>query len=74
MREGNMVPGWARVTAAGLLAAGAVSVLGLVKDTKAELQKDLRDDGLVGEWNYDDIDGAFARAVREKKPVCIVFR
>jgi len=69
-----MLPSWARVAAAGLLAAGAASVLGLVKDTKAELQKDLRDESIVGDWNYDDIDGAFARAVREKKPVCIVFR
>ena len=69
-----MVPAWARLAAAALIAVGAVSALGLVKDTKAELQKDLKDDGLVGDWNYDDIDGAFARAVREKKPVCIVFR
>ena len=69
-----MLPAWTRIAAAGLVAAAAASALGLVKDTKAELQKDLRDDSLVGDWNYDDIDGAFARAVREKKPVCIVFR
>jgi hypothetical protein len=69
-----MMPAWARVAAAGLLAAGAASALGLVKDTKAELQKDLKDDAIVGDWNYDDIDGAFVRAAREKKPVCIVFR
>jgi hypothetical protein len=69
-----MLPAWARVAAAGLVAAAAAPVLGLVKDTKAELQKDLRDDAIVGDWNYDDIDGAFARAAREKKPVCIVFR
>ena len=69
-----MVPARARLAAAFLLAAAAASGLGLLKDTKAELQKDLRDEGIVGDWNYDDIDGAFARAVREKKPVCIVFR
>ena len=65
---------WTRIVAAVLVAAAAASGLGLLKDTKEELRKDLKDDGLVGDWNYDDIDGAFARAVREKKPVCIVFR
>jgi hypothetical protein len=44
------------------------------KADKVELQKDLKDGWIVGNWNYDDIDGAFARAAREKKPVCIVFR
>jgi hypothetical protein len=63
-----------RLAVAGLLAAAAASALGLATDTKAELRKDLKDDFLVGDWNYDDIDGAFARAAREKKPVCIVFR
>lgn len=69
-----MLPSWARVAAAGLVAGAAAAGLGLVKDTKEELRRDLRDDGLVGDWNYDDIDGAFARAAREKKPVCVVFR
>jgi hypothetical protein len=68
-------PAWARVAAGGLLAAAAAAAgLGLAKDTKEELRRDLKDDAVVGDWNYDDIDGAFARAVREKKPVCIVFR
>ena len=69
-----MLPAWTRIAAAVLVAGAAASVLGLVKDVKAELRKDLKDDGLVGDWNYDDIDGAFARAARERKPVCIVFR
>lgn len=69
-----MLPAWARVAAAGIVAAAGASVLGLAKDTKAELQKALKDDAIVGDWNYDDIDGAFLRAARERKPVCIVFR
>ena len=64
-----------RILAAGLLAAGAASLLAPgVKEDKENLQKALRDTSLVGDWTYDDIDGAFARALREKKPVCIVFR
>lgn len=61
-----------RLSAALLFAAG----LGLAggKADKVELQGDLKDKGIKGDWNYDDIDGAFARAVRDKKPVCIVFR
>jgi len=69
-----MVSTGARLVAAAVIAAGAAAGLGLARDTKAELQKDLRDTDIVGEWNYDDIDGAFLRAAREKKPVCIVFR
>ena len=69
-----MAPALLRVAAAALVAAGAVTALGPFKDTKEELRKELRDEGLVGDWNYDDIDGAFLRAAREKKPVCIVFR
>jgi hypothetical protein len=54
----------------------AVAGLGLAggKADKVELQKDLKDGAIKGDWNYDDIDGAFARAAREGKPVCIVFR
>ncbi len=60
---------------AALVVAGAVAVrAGGGKAGKAELKEALRDFALVGDWNYDDIDGAFARAAREKKPVCIVFR
>ncbi len=57
-----------------LLLFGAGVGLAGGKADKIELQKDLKDGSIVGEWNYDDIDGAFARAGREKKPVCIVFR
>jgi len=55
-----------------ILALGVAVAAG--KDTKADLQKDLNDFGIVGDWNYDDIDAAFLRAVRERKPVCVVFR
>jgi len=60
--------------AAAILASGIAGGLALAKETKSDLQKDLRDDQLVGNWIYDDIDAGFAQAVREKKPVCIVFR
>lgn len=56
-----------------LLCTAGMGLAGGTAD-KAALQKDLRDGEIVGDWNYDDIDGAFARAAREKKPVCIVFR
>jgi hypothetical protein len=56
------------------VAGGAAAALAGGKADKAELQKDLKDQGIVGDWNYDDIDGAFARAAREKRPVCVVFR
>lgn len=52
------------------LAAG----LAVAKDSKSELKAALRDDAVVGDWIYDDIDAGFARAAREKKPVCVVFR
>jgi len=60
--------------AAAILASGIAGGLALAKESKSDLQKDLRDDQLVGNWIYDDIDAGFAQAVREKKPVCIVFR
>ncbi len=63
-----------RVSAAAVLALGAVAAVAGGKADKAELQKDLNDLAIVGDWNYDDIDGAFLRAAREKKPVCVVFR
>jgi hypothetical protein len=63
-----------RVSAAAVLAVSAAAALAGGKADKADLKKDLKDDAPVGDWNYDDIDGAFLRAAREKKPVCIVFR
>jgi hypothetical protein len=62
-----------RLSAALLAAVAGIGLAGGKAD-KAELQDDLKDKGIVGDWNYDDIEGAFARAAREKKPVCIVFR
>jgi hypothetical protein len=57
-----------------LLASGIAGGLALARETKSELKADLRDDQVVGNWIYDDIDAGFAQAVREKKPVCVVFR
>jgi hypothetical protein len=59
---------------AGAIGASAGLGPAAAKSTKAELQADLRDSVPVGDWSYDDIDAAFVRAVREKKPVCVVFR
>ena len=69
-----MAGAWLPVSAAALLATTAAVGAASGRDTKAELQEDLKDTAIVGDWNYDDIDGAFARAAREKKPVCVVFR
>ena len=63
-----------RLLLAALLATGVAAGVAAAKGAKDDLQKDLKDEAIVGDWNYDDIDGAFARATREKKPVCIVFR
>ena len=61
-------------SAAALLYVVAVAAVAIGAPTKADLQKQLRDEEIVGDWNYDDIGGGFARANKEKKPVCIVFR
>ena len=67
-----------RLLAAALLAAGLAATLlpggAAGKDSKPDLQKALRDQDIVGDWTYDDIDAGFARAAKEKRPVCIVFR
>ena len=60
-----LVPVLAVLCAAGL-ASG--------KNTKQELQRDLNDTSLVGDWNYDDIDAGFAKAAKSRRPVCVVFR
>ena len=67
-----------RLLAAALL-AGAIAAArphggAAGKDSKPDLQKALRDQDIVGDWTYDDIDAGFARAAKEKRPVCIVFR
>ena len=54
-----------------LCAVTGVAIAGI---SKAELQEALNDQAIVGDWNYDDIDGAFRRARKEGKPVCVVFR
>lgn len=65
----------ARVASAVLVAAAAAAALAAGgKADKADLKKALGDNALVGDWIYDDIDAGFARALKEKKPVCIVFR
>ncbi len=55
-------------------ALAGVAGIALAKDVKLRLQNALKDHAIVGDWNYDDIDGAFRRAKKERKPVCIVFR
>ena len=72
----------ARLAAAVAVAAGAawlagrspISDVALGIDSKEDIQKGLNDFKLVGNWIYDDIPAGFARAARENKPVCIVFR
>jgi len=59
--------------AAVVLSVGAAG-LAAAKDRKARLQEALEDHAIVGDWNYDDIDRAFRRAKKERKPVCVVFR
>lgn len=63
-----------RVVLLAALAASAAAGLASAKETKSELKAALRDDAVVGDWIYDDVDAGFARAAREKKPVCVVFR
>ena len=63
-----------RRAVAAVLVVGSAAGLALAKSSKSELQRDLGDTAIVGDWIYDDIDAAFVRAAREKKPVCVVFR
>jgi len=65
---------WARVGTAVLLAAAAASSLAPAGNDKDDLRRALKDDGLVGDWIYDDIDAGFVRAAKEKRPLCVVFR
>ncbi len=60
--------------AAALAGRGAVTTVAAAKDSKADLQKALRDEGISPRWIYDDIEAGFARAAKEGKPLCIVFR
>ena len=60
--------------AAAVLCVIAAAAVAVGSESKSGLQKQLNDGGIVGDWNYDDIGAGFARAVKEKKPVCIVFR
>jgi hypothetical protein len=63
-----------RVVLSAALVTAVAATLAVAKETKSELKAALRDDQIVGDWIYDDIDAGFARAAREKKPVCVVFR
>jgi hypothetical protein len=64
----------ARLLVVALAAVAAAGGYALARETKSELQRDLRDEQIVGDWIYDDIDAGFARAAKDKRPVCIVFR
>lgn len=64
----------ARVALSVVFVSALAAGLAVAKETKAELKTALRDDQVVGDWNYDDIDAGFARAAREKRPVCVIFR
>lgn len=69
-----MQPRVVLVFAAAAAVALAAAGLAIAKESKADLKADLRDDQVVGNWIYDDIDAGLVQAVREKKPVCVVFR
>jgi hypothetical protein len=61
-------------TVAAVVAVCLVASLAAGKQTKAELQVDLKDTDIAPGWIYDDIDAGFAKAAKDKRPVCIVFR
>lgn len=52
----------------------ALSVLAFAGSSPEQLKKDLGDEGIVGEWHYDDIPGGLADAKRSGRPVLVVFR
>jgi hypothetical protein len=62
------------LAAAALLSVVAAAVVAVGGESKSDIQKALRDNGGVGDWNYDDIGAGFARAAKEKRPLCVVFR
>ena len=57
-----------------ILAVGVAAAVAAGTESKSDLQKALKDTNLVGDWIYDDVDAGFARAAKEKKPLCVVFR
>ncbi len=58
--------GFAAVVVAAGLAVGA--------ESKSDLQRALRDESISPGWIYDDIDAGFAKAAKDKRPLCVVFR
>jgi hypothetical protein len=74
-RGGSRMSARSKVLAAATCAVlGAAGVVVAGGPSKAELKEALKDDVPVGDWIYDDIDAGLARAAKEKRPLCVVFR
>ena len=54
--------------------AALATAAALARESKSDLQKDLNDASIVGDWIYDDVDAGFAKAAKDHRPVCVVFR
>ena len=53
---------------------GTTSVLAFAGSSPEQLQKDLGDAGVVGDWHYDDIPSGFSDAKKTGRPILVVFR
>jgi len=75
MRPKSRVLGFVVGAVAGASVVAAWSAAASAKDdTKRELQISLNDNGLQGDWIYDDAGEAFTVAKRTGRPIMLVFR
>jgi hypothetical protein len=57
------------------IAALALSCALSPQDSKKDqLRSALKDDAVKGDWNYDDLSGGYAEAMKTGKPMMVVFR
>ena len=57
-----------------LAATACAGIAAFAGSSNEQLQKDLGDEQIVGEWHYDDIPAGFAAAKRTGRPLMLVYR
>ena len=64
-----------RLSITFVAAASAFAAIGAFAGSSNEqLQRDLDDDQIVGDWHYDDIPAGISDAKKSGRPLMIVFR
>lgn len=57
-----------------IAATAGAGIVAYAGSSNEQLQKDLGDEQIVGEWHYDDIPAGFAAARRTGRPLMLVYR